>query len=583
MYRTHRLIFVFAIFLLILSSIVVSAADDVVSVVACGKALTLRVPARLVGERVFVPIESLSALGATSEGGDKRNNGRKIKITPANGQTFTCKSSLIDNELMLPISDIENKLGIVTDWNDAARRLTMKSIVRKIDYNGTELKVTTSCPVSPATLDTKWTRSSNKLVLDLPGTQFPANKDDLKIVNLTNTPINTGLKEDGETARVVLDLPMAVKHILTSANMTSVIVVSLSDIRSPLGSHTETPTHTTVMPMPAPTQTPVHAPTPIPAPVPVPEPAPSVEPQMTNVSGLDFRKVNTGVMEVYIPASEQTKCVTSMSRQPFQLNIDISHATLSREIEDIQLKHELLQCIHIEQKDPTTVRVTMSLSRIAGFDVRWDSISSRFIATLELPKGAGGLLSQKVIVIDPGHGGEDDGARGNTNTHEKDYNLQIATRVQRLLTQAGACVIMTRKSDVYISLQERVNMAQRHSANLFLSIHCNSCPIPNSVSGIETFFHGQDPNGRALAECIHSEVMKSSDLPDRNLKSDTKRFKTGFAVLRGTSAAGIPSNLIEVGFLNHNTDECAIIDPECQERLAKGMVRGLKLYVEGNP
>ncbi|HEY3298587.1 MAG TPA: N-acetylmuramoyl-L-alanine amidase, partial [Armatimonadota bacterium] len=244
-------------------------------------------------------------------------------------------------------------------------------------------------------------------------------------------------------------------------------------------------------------------------------------------------------------------------------------------------EHQILDQIHVEQKDSTTVRIALDLKRIAGFATRWDEALCKFFITLELPKGAGGLLSQKIIVIDPGHGGKDQGAQG-SGALEKDCNLPIALRVQKLLLQSGACAVLTRESDDYIPLSQRVDSATRHSADLFVSIHCNSCPVPDSISGIETYFHADDMNGRALAQSIHAEVLRASGLPDRRVRSDTTLHKIGLAVLRGTSAVGIPSTLVEVGFLNSSSDGCMIVTPEYQENVAKAIVNGLKQYIEGS-
>lgn len=167
---------------------------------------------------------------------------------------------------------------------------------------------------------------------------------------------------------------------------------------------------------------------------------------------------------------------------------------------------------------------------------------------------------------------------------EEEYNMQIARRVKDALVNAGVAAFLTHESaathldgsDLKADLLKRADFAKRHSADFFVSIHCNSCQIPGSISGTETFYQRGDLNGRALAESVHAEVVKAMRLPDRKVKS------AGFVVLSRSSAHGIPAILVEVGFLNHPTDSSRIASPEYQQSFAEAIVRGLKSYVEGN-
>lgn len=106
--------------------------------------------------------------------------------------------------------------------------------------------------------------------------------------------------------------------------------------------------------------------------------------------------------------------------------------------------------------------------------------------------------SFKTIVLDPGHGGKDPGARGLRGTEEKDITLKVALRLHALLSkQPGLRVLMTRDQDIFIELEERAKFANRHDADLFVSIHVNSHPS-RSVKGIEIYHFGQAKDQRAL-------------------------------------------------------------------------------------
>ncbi len=106
--------------------------------------------------------------------------------------------------------------------------------------------------------------------------------------------------------------------------------------------------------------------------------------------------------------------------------------------------------------------------------------------------------SFKTIVLDPGHGGKDPGARGLRGTEEKDITLRVALRLRDLLSkQPGVRVLMTRDQDVFVELEERAKFANRHEADLFVSIHVNSHPS-RSVKGIEIYHFGEAKDQRAL-------------------------------------------------------------------------------------
>jgi len=192
-------------------------------------------------------------------------------------------------------------------------------------------------------------------------------------------------------------------------------------------------------------------------------------------------------------------------------------------------------------------------------------------------------LLHRMIVIDPGHGGKFVGAVGPSGFYEKDCTLQIAERTQKLLAAKGATVFMTRNDDSSLDTDQRedckmrADFAAKHSADLFISIHCNSCKVANTTSGTETYFQDENPDSKALAELIQDEMVKADGLPDRGIKPGP------WTVLQCTQSHGIPGILIEVGFINNSVDESKLMDPSFQQKVAQAIVKGIKLYTEGNP
>jgi N-acetylmuramoyl-L-alanine amidase len=185
-----------------------------------------------------------------------------------------------------------------------------------------------------------------------------------------------------------------------------------------------------------------------------------------------------------------------------------------------------------------------------------------------------GKLAGKIVVVDPGHGGTDNGAHSD-GIFEKDLTLGIAKLLSAQLGAQGATVMMTRKTDVFIPLPERVAIANRNKADFFISCHINSSKRP-SMSGTLVFHHEGRSNSQVLAECLLPEIGKVSGLPAKGVWSDGRIYKTGFAVLRGTKMTGV---LVEFGFINQAVDRARMVRTDFQKSVAAAIVRGLRVYL----
>ncbi|MBO8141373.1 MAG: N-acetylmuramoyl-L-alanine amidase [Firmicutes bacterium] len=186
------------------------------------------------------------------------------------------------------------------------------------------------------------------------------------------------------------------------------------------------------------------------------------------------------------------------------------------------------------------------------------------------PPWAGSGLAGRLIVLDPGHGGTDPGAPGASgDTWEKYNTLFIALDAKALLERAGARVVLTRTSDVYVSLAERVRIANQAGADAFVSVH-NDWNANPAIRGVTTYYH--NPNSRALAEAMQGELVEH--LGARNVGV----IRRAFYVVRNAS---MPAVLLELGFLSHRTDEALLADPAYRYRAAEAIYRGLSRYFDG--
>lgn len=183
-----------------------------------------------------------------------------------------------------------------------------------------------------------------------------------------------------------------------------------------------------------------------------------------------------------------------------------------------------------------------------------------YIKKTSLEKG----LKGKVIVVDAGHGGVDNGAKG----VEKLLNLKTAIQLESLLKAAGAKVVMSRTNDVYLTLSERVEVSHQYNADAFVSIHYNSNPNP-SPHGIETYYLAANVNELLMAKYVQQEVIMQTGLYDRGVKTGD------FHVIRENKNAAI---LIELGFLSNPTEFEVVSTSAYQKKAATGIYKGLEKY-----
>ncbi|MCB2153466.1 N-acetylmuramoyl-L-alanine amidase [bacterium] len=200
----------------------------------------------------------------------------------------------------------------------------------------------------------------------------------------------------------------------------------------------------------------------------------------------------------------------------------------------------------------------------------------------ELPPQAR-LLADLTIVLDPGHGGdvgteyEESGyKRGPTGLREAVVNLRTAKKLQELLEEAGANVILTRADDRFVSLTLRADIANQANADLFLSIHFNAGPPDANYSSV--WYHGDGdthPASLDLARELSDSLawtLRPPQAMSSGIYSDLLMYDDGFGVLR---EANMPAVLAECSFLSNPTEEQRLRSEEYTERVAWALMLGL--------
>lgn len=204
--------------------------------------------------------------------------------------------------------------------------------------------------------------------------------------------------------------------------------------------------------------------------------------------------------------------------------------------------------------------------------------NNNIIATMATP------ATSKTIVVDAGHGGEDGGAVASDGVMEADINLKIALKLQNLLEQSGATVILTRSDENAIynldkktlrdkknsDIKNRVKIGNNSSADIFVSIHLNKIS-QSEYYGWQTFFKDGSEEGKRLATCIQNNLNEA-------IQKENKRVPLKINNVYIIKHVEIPISIVECGFLSNPEEREQLEDNSYQNKLAWGIYNGVMDY-----
>jgi N-acetylmuramoyl-L-alanine amidase len=206
---------------------------------------------------------------------------------------------------------------------------------------------------------------------------------------------------------------------------------------------------------------------------------------------------------------------------------------------------------------PSSVRVVLDMKE--SMDLTWTSglNTAALVGTIQKP-------GKYRVVIDPGHGDQDPGAKAVNGRTEKEFNLTMGLKVYNLLLkEAQIQPYLTRNNDTFIPLDDRAGFANDRLAHLFVSIHGNS--YKSTSTGTETYYYKEDSVG--FAQTMHKYLVAATGLPDREVRQQP------FRVVKVTN---MPAVLLEVGYLSNDGDTALMFDEAFQNKVALAIVAGIK-------
>jgi N-acetylmuramoyl-L-alanine amidase len=171
----------------------------------------------------------------------------------------------------------------------------------------------------------------------------------------------------------------------------------------------------------------------------------------------------------------------------------------------------------------------------------------------------------RTVVIDAGHGGHDNGGQWG-KVYEKHLALDTATRLEANLKRMGYQTVMTRRSDYFVSLPQRVAIGNRYKNAIFVSLHFNYT-WKEHVCGLETYYYSSE--GQKLAHCVQHSLVRQTQTVDRNAKF------ARFYVIRNST---LPAILVEGGFVTNERERERMKSGDFREAIARGIAEGIQRY-----
>lgn len=529
----------------------------------------LSAPSYQIGTECFVTLDAVQTWGWKAKVVDT-----EVEVT-AESKKFKVPYRQQSGNTIIPLSPILHKLDAECGWIEGTGQFMVLAPIKSIKFVDGKLKVDSALKIKPRI---SYLQEPDRIVIDFVGAKLSPNTNtdlpkDVRVgqykpdivrfaFNTEDKPVNPNLEID-PTSSYAVDLSNAKRNALSNNEDLNTPITIIPVTQNP-------PTTGTTQGNSPPTQTQTGPPT-----LTDINTAPATPIVPTVVAGpvrlLADKKTSVTLavsVSAKLPKPPMFKRV-----DPETLEIYLPGAKHSAE-EAPKLDTEALAGIEIEQTVDTAI-IRLKLEKPMGIELTNTGLEIQI--ALIRPTAGDGKLAGKVIVVDPGHGAHDSGAKSpGKEITEKEINLRVGKELARQLTAQGATVILTRKTDVFIELKERPAIANRNGADLFISIHTNSNKKANSTSGTITFYHNSDPLGTLLADCIQTEIGKVSGIPSIGTWSDTKIYDSGFAVLRYSQ---MPCVLIELGFINHSKDRARLKSDDFPIIVSRAIVKGIKVYL----
>lgn len=302
------------------------------------------------------------------------------------------------------------------------------------------------------------------------------------------------------------------------------------------------------------------------------KPLPSNTPTQSLIRSINSRQLDTET-EIMFPL--QVAVPVSINQDDNSITLTLHNTTAQTDTIRFD-DNPVIKRLDWQQKTPTEIAYTFRLKTEQqwGYNLRYEGTT--LVLTLNHPPKTSSNsqlpLEGIKILLDPGHGGTEQGAKGATGYPEKEINLKISQLLETELTKLGATVYLTRETDIDLGLKERVDIINEIKPDLAFSIHYNALPDSGdaeNTQGISTFWY--HPQAHDLAIFMQDYLTTALDRPNYGV------FWNNLALTRPAIA---PTVLLELGFMINPWEFEWITDSEEQQELVNAIAQGIVEWVQ---
>ena len=524
------------------------------------------VPARDVFEKLGAKVQwkALSERVIISKGGTVLEMTINSKTAYLNGEEkqMQIPPKIINGKTMIPVRFVGDSFGYYVDFDSQTDTVIIRTsdpeeltYITKAKYTNEDdyLKLTlTTSGVAPV-VNSFVMENPLRIVIDIKNSEFTPMLPNVEFKGGNITAIRYGQNDD---ARIVFDVSQKAEYKISTAD--NKVIIKVSDEKIKEENESDRPTKE-----PEPTK----------EPKPTKEPEPSEGPteevsEEPTEEPFSFEIKSSGGRD-YVKVTSATVGKATRIASPISVTFEITGDEIENEASETKPDANFVKSVKYTPVSKTKAKVTLYL-KDDNFNLV-QTQSSLYIMAQKAEK-------LRSVMIDAGHGGSDAGAvatdeDGNVYAKEKDFNLDVALKVQKILEQKHVEVKMIRKSDVYVDFQQVGSIANDADTTLFVSIHTNSA-LTDSASGIETWAYLEDNasslngmTGKRLAEIIQKKMIEKTDAIDRGIKNGKS-----LAVIKTTS---MPAVLVEMGFISNKQDCENLMDDSYRQKIAEAICEGI--------
>lgn len=286
--------------------------------------------------------------------------------------------------------------------------------------------------------------------------------------------------------------------------------------------------------------------------------------------------ISTGwtTSQLIFKAINATRYQVNRSANSNILEVVVPKDNLPLEFTNVEINDHMINKIIVADADSQNYNISIELKD----EVEYKVIDGANTKELVLELKTKNQYREILVVLDPGHGGNQPGATSpNLKIVEKELALDVANRLNALLLEAGFRTYMTRTDDTRVELADRAGVANQLGADLFISIHANAATNP-AINGIETFYYPSDKNpednrdNKTLANIFQNTMVSMLGANSRRVVAEP-----GFVVTRNTT---MPAILSEMGFLTNPQEEAKLATSEYRQKVAESMFAATVKYFD---